>query len=149
MRPSLFLLLTALLLGCAAQGPIYQAPNEPPIGYANLVIYRLPTLQGSAWGTDFHVDEKEVANLRVSGYTRILVKSGTHAVRMGTLQLSLDAQSGKTYFVRYGSEIGSILMVGKTPIVEGKGLFNLVPPELAVRELSDYRYTAPLIQKVE
>lgn len=148
MRP-LLLLVVSFLFGCAAQGPIYQKPSEPPNNYANVVIYRLPTMQGSAWATDFEVDGKEVASLRIRGYTRILVKSGTHTVSMGTLRLSLNAQAGQTYFVRYGTEVSSVLMVGPTPIVEGKGLFSEVSMESAMRELPNYRYTEPSVPVVD
>jgi hypothetical protein len=146
---SLPLFVAALLVGCAAQGPAYQTPAEPPTGYANLVIYRVPSGPGSAWGTDFHVDEKKVADLRIHGYTRVLIKDGEHVVRMGTLRVPVDAKTGTTYFVRYGSRIASIFMAGPTPIVQGSGLLTLVSPELAVRELVDYRYTEPEVQRVD
>ena len=135
----LAVLLAALFLGACAYGPKFSAPEEPPSGYANLVLYRTPTGPGSAWGLDFKVDDKLAGRLDTAEYTRILVKAGDHVVKVGQLTLPVSTTAGSTYFVRLRSDFTGLYMAGTTPIVSGTAALHLVASDVARRELYDYR----------
>lgn len=151
----LMLIVLFLVAGCSATGPTYQTPSAPPSGYASLIIFRLPTMAASAWPQYFWVDKTMVAKLRVEGYTQIYVKEGIHEAHAGAdpnyrgLVVPLNIKAGESYYLQYGTSVSSIFMAGTTPITENSGMFSLAGYESAIKELLEYRFEQPLIERVD
>jgi len=93
---TLILLSTLLAItGCAAKGPLFTEPESPPEGYARVVIYRETGISGAAWAHNYYIDRTLVAELRVGGYTTLVVKPGAHLFQYGVFS---DIDSGFLLF---------------------------------------------------
>ncbi|WP_222616381.1 DUF2846 domain-containing protein [Undibacterium umbellatum] len=78
MKRITILLIAILLTACAAKGPAYQAAKAPENGNALVYIYRINTAAFGARDAYFYVDNKNIADLSVEGYTWFHVPAGEH-----------------------------------------------------------------------
>ncbi len=167
MKP-LSAVLASFLTGCAATGPLYGPPEAPPSGHAQVVVYRISQVGGTAgtWvPTRLEVNESAIRKLPADAFVAFTVPAGDITLsatdmvnfryadkhRM-TLRVSLH--SGETAYFR----IVSVLGEGCAAVVEkaGSGVlayathhprpdwaqtscFERVPEALALRELKRLR----------
>ncbi len=129
------------LVSCAGNGPRYSENlvQTIPANMAKVVFYRdvLP-LAGAAWPHHYYVDNQLVAQLKIGGFTRVLVTPGAHTIQSGPASnpnfrsASLRAEGGTTYFFR---ERGTV-----------PPDFSPVPAAQAQHELeSGYHYQPPVV----
>ncbi len=129
------------LVSCAGNGPRYSETlvQTIPADMAEVVFYRdvLP-LAGAAWPHHYYVDNQLVAELKIGGFTRVLVAPGAHTIQTGPASnpsfrnVSLHAEAGTTYYFR---ERGTV-----PPEFRG------IPVAQAQRELqSGYHYQPPVV----
>jgi hypothetical protein len=155
MRIGGFLGAAILLVGCGATGPLFQTPPAPPPGYAQVIVYRMPSLASGAHAQVFWVDQTRVARLDNKGYTRFLLKAGSHEVHGGGdpnyrgLVIPISVEPGRTYYLQYVTDPGLMTITGTTPVVMNHGRLTQVTESVATGLLPEYRYQAPLVESID
>lgn len=145
---------TCVAVSACASGPSFKPVPEPPPGMSYIVLYRVPTLVAAAGSVTYFLDEKEVAQLRIKGYTYFPVAPGRHVLHFGIRSqasatgIEINAKAGERIYVRYGpAENYSTLYLPTPVVVQGKALtvksVDEVPPEL-----SDYIFQPPSASSV-
>lgn len=101
------------LAGCNASGSIFS--GLPPIkaNEAQIVLYRPNDLCGGGMGQDIFIDDIKRSGLANGGYVLFEVDPGYHKIRvqltpfsglliaLSPVEVSIDIQPGKSYFLRY------------------------------------------------
>ena len=158
VRALLHLAIVMCLAGCAIrpEGTVYQTIPEPPAQFAQVVIYRLPTIASIVHPVNFWVDGKAAATLEAKGYTYFLVKPGAREVHAGGTPayrgalVPFTAQPGMTYYFQFGTVPGSANVIGGTPVVGLSGAFlRQVSESLAKSQLPEYGFQAPVLERVD
>jgi hypothetical protein len=137
-----------LLAGCAAiaTGPPYESPSAPPAGYANVVIYRVPSPFGEDNKFDWFIDDHLAVRLNNQGYSRVLVRAGQHYIHNtlpatgAGLKIAPLVLAGRTYYFR------------DTHVVRDNRYFRRfegVAQVEAEKELQTYRFQAPISESID
>lgn len=143
---TILLFVLVIVAGCAAKGSLYTTPDPPPDGYARVVIYRPGKLVGAAYSHSCYIEGTLVAELRVRGYTTLLVKPGFrlfHYHRDPDIDLlanKIDLEAGNIYYIK---EEQPTTWFFATPVYEIH--FSLVPPDQAAKEIRLCRYQPPVV----
>ena len=146
--------ITILLAACAA-GPLYVTPPQAKEGYATLVLLRAPALGGSAWSHSFYVDKVLVAELRVHGYTHLMLRAGPHEVHYGGNPeyrghlLPLNAVAGETYFFQEDLRTRGVVPIPMGVIMSYSDSVKFLSKETAEYQLVNYRYQTPVVEIIE
>jgi hypothetical protein len=124
-------------------------PEQPPPGYATLVIYREGGLglSGKLRDEDYYVNDTLVARLGPTTYTYLYIKEGRTAVRWGGATSRIHAFAGETYFYKEGQRITGFIPLPPPAISQAliKTTFGFMEPSAAKQELSTYRYVEPIV----
>ena len=130
------------LSGCASpQGPVSPDANLKPESTAYLVVYR-PRTQFHRANPELpfvYVNDQQVGKLRVDGAIDVKVPAGQHIVAIKepiafmpayeSHRLTITAEAGKTYFVRYSREASGVTTGGHVTATTG---LALVPAEVGI-----------------
>lgn len=136
----------ALLVGCAATGPLYtevaaSIPSVPP-NKARVYFFRPDTMLGAAVTSDIRLNEKVVGKSERGSFFFVDQSPGKCTVSTSTeveKQLTFVLEQGQTKYVRTSVSFG--VMVGRINA-------ELVAPDQAKGEISGLHYTgAPLAKK--
>lgn len=146
------LILTVLLMGCAASGPQYSS-LDPDKSKATIVVYRIePT---SLMGYTVAINGEDVCNLHHEGYFSSNVNPGKTKVTTsfwsmpGTSHIELDTKAGKTYYVRVTHNTANSIaamggLMGQMAYQSASGedgpmQFILQSKEIALEEIKETR----------
>lgn len=77
-RVILAMLITLVLAGCSATGPIFQDAKAPSPGCGLVYIYRTSSFVYGGSDAYFYVDDINVADLSNNGYTAFHLPAGTY-----------------------------------------------------------------------
>jgi len=159
MKTLMLTILSVFLVACAARGPAYQTPSAPAIGFANILIYRFANGYGGAYPVDIAINASEkVASINEQGYTVVQLRADgrEHVIRSGPnnsiMKVTLTPTSGETYYIKYvaGAPIGSLSAGGLASIVKKpKNPLAIMPPEVASKEIIEYKFQPALQPRIE
>jgi len=128
------LLLSA---GCGAPPRAFQNVR-PGAGHAIVYVYRpSQNAAGSDEGLGIFCDRLKVAALKPGGYIYIEVPVGYHAISStteATVQVSLDAREGRSYFIEVATEPGFSV---------ARPRLKIVPEEQGRIEIVNTKYFGP------
>lgn len=171
----LFLAFTTLFLAACAPTPpplgqYYQPESLLPADYARVYVYRPSSILNQKVWPNITFNGTSVAALPDGAYTSVLVKPGHYAIATASsktddtfmMQTDLKAVAGKTYYVALIQNVKKQHgMAAFISIVQNNGTgknhgnvvsgtyFGSVPENLALAKLSECRYLAPMVAKVD
>jgi hypothetical protein len=105
------------------------------------------------------VDKILVAELRVHGYTHIMVRAGHHEVHYGASPeyrghlLPLDTVAGEIYYFQEDKRTSGFVPIPMGPAIGGLAFHydsvKFLSKEAAEMQLADYHYQSPVFEIVE
>lgn len=98
-----------LLVGCAANGPLYQPAEAPKAGKALVYIYRPSALTYGARAAYFYINDKNVVDLNSDGYTYLYLDAGTYQFKQKwpvdilakAIDFPVTIKANETYFFKF------------------------------------------------
>ncbi|MDF2180177.1 DUF2846 domain-containing protein [Aliiglaciecola sp. CAU 1673] len=147
MLMRVILLLSVMTLSaCSATGPQFTQLEIPETNKAKVYIYRPWAMLDGAAAPTVQINGKDSFNLSNGGYqvldlvpgkTLLAVKEGglLSNWRASPLQISVDLQANKSYFVRLSAELSNAAYVGGVSSVSGQYSWGLVDQQMALTEL--------------
>lgn len=140
----LFILALACLTGCAATGPAFKPVENVDPNNALLYIYRSNTFGLGGRAAYFYVDDVNVFDLNIEGYSWVSLPPGSYKLKqkwgidiiVKPIEMDLKVNPGETQYMSfetYGCNAGS----GKICI---EWVLRRVPPETGQRDIADKRF---------
>jgi hypothetical protein len=139
----LAMIVAVSLAGCASQQAPVSAPPQSLTteNSASVVVYR-PSTSFHRFNPELpylYVNDQRVGKLAIGSALTVRIPAGDNAlaVKESVLfmpayeshRLTLKAEAGKTYFVRYAREFGGVLPVGGAQVLSTSG-FDVVPDDV-------------------
>jgi len=140
MRILFALIASTVLMGCTSapivDGPLFQALEPPPDGYARVYLFRPGFSQVSVGDTPaLSINKNEVANLIYESYLSLALAPGTHTISLKptlvdssvwNVDYEFSVEAGRTYFVAVWNSVNAdggrpvwipVLPIPGTPIL--------------------------------
>ena len=149
------LLVSIVLFGCTASGPVFT-PAEPEVRDNALIYIYRPGTYFYAANPDvpiIYFDDERLLRLRIGGYTWVSVAPGTHSVEVKDSMLgvptfslgevSVKAETGKTYYLKFTQQSGDILFYGPQVIVTANSKLRPVDETTGAAEIKETKYLEP------
>ncbi len=107
----LLIVVISLLISCAATGPLFTDAPAPSSSEGLIYIYRIPSSAFSGRDSYFYVNDINVADLSINGYTYFYLPPGNYEIKQkwpidmpgGSLNSNLSLSAGETVYFMFGT----------------------------------------------
>lgn len=117
----LIAIVSVLLSGCSATGPVFQERADTPTDSAVIYVYRPDALVNSGGYPNLFINGVDQGPLYNNGYIPVDVKAGTVSIvlkgdwtKWGTYEpigIQLNAIEKRKYYVRFGNQLGAFIVL--------------------------------------
>ena len=133
-----FILVSTLVIGCGASGPVFKPVDPIPTGKGVVYIYRESGLVGSGVYGTVIADKTPLTKVRNGGYFPYLSNPGTVHFEVSTEatnEADVTVEAGKEKYLK--TTVGMGLLVGHLK-------FSEVSPEIGRKEISECQLLDPI-----
>lgn len=138
--------IALFLVGCNAKGPKFTQVEPLAEAEARVYFYRLSGMLDGAAAPMVQVDGVDSFRIKNGGYHIFDVLPGSRTIavkaggkmsgwRAGELQVVVEAEAGKTYFVRLLAEANNASQTSGFPSISGNYSLDVVDEQTALAEL--------------
>ena len=146
------LILSFLLIGCSASGPLFQEVDVERQDQSIIYVYRIDSDTLAGRKACFSLDGERLTKLKNNGYTYFMTNPGTHKVRFHWEKKALDSPNfqknleisvlappgGAAYVELYPSSVSESSLRGS--VLEMRWILRQAPELYGEKAIQECRY---------